>query len=138
MGQNATSLALVRSSDNLVETFLRLDIPEGWEPPEGYYIIPDDELPSDFKKVPEKLPEIPKSISARQIRLWLIKNNISLLLVESAIDSIGDQLTRESVRIEWEYAPYVERNHPWIEQLGQILGLDSRQIDQAFIEASNI
>lgn len=81
---------------------------------------------------------VPESISARQIRLWLINNGIQLIQVEQAIDNIEDQLIRETTKIEWEYAPYVERSHPWVEQLGSILGLNPSQIDSAFIEASKL
>ena len=80
-------------------------------------------------------PIIPASISPRQIRLWLIENNISLTSVENAINSIVSENLREKTLVEWEYSPYVERNHPMIDTLGQILGLNSSQIDQAFIEA---
>lgn len=74
-------------------------------------------------------------VSARQIRLWLIQHGIQLEAIDIAIASIQDQLIRESVKIEWEYAPYVERNHPWLIPLAQSLGLSESQIDQAFIEA---
>jgi hypothetical protein len=79
---------------------------------------------------------IPESISARQIRMWLVLHNISLEAVETAINSIEDPIQKQLINIEWEYAPYVERNHPWINTLGSILGLNSEQIDNAFIEAS--
>jgi len=81
---------------------------------------------------------VPESISARQIRLWLINNGIQLNQVENAIDSIQDPLIRETTKVEWEYAPYVERNHPMLVPLAQALGLSENQIDQAFIEAQYI
>jgi hypothetical protein len=81
---------------------------------------------------------VPSSISPRQIRLWFINNNISLASVESAINSITDPILREKTLVEWEYSPYVERNHPMVEALGSVLGLNSQQIDQAFIEASSL
>lgn len=81
---------------------------------------------------------VPESISARQIRLWLINNGIQLFQVENAIDSIPDAITRETTKVEWEYAPYVERNHPMLVPLAQALGLSQNQIDQAFIEAQYI
>lgn len=81
---------------------------------------------------------VPETISARQIRLWLVNNNMSLTGVENAINSIVNEQLRESTLVEWEYAPYVERNHPMVETLGQVLGLNSNQIDQAFIEASKL
>lgn len=81
---------------------------------------------------------VPQTVSARQVRLWLIRNGFSLTQVDAAIDGIQDTLTRESVRVEWEYAPYIERNHPMLLPLASALGLSNEQIDQAFIEANNI
>lgn len=81
---------------------------------------------------------VPETISARQVRLWLIDNNINLTSVEAAIDTISDLKLREKTRVEWEYAPYIERNHPLIESLAQYLGLTSQQIDSGFITASQL
>jgi hypothetical protein len=83
-------------------------------------------------------PPIPESISARQIRLWLINNGVQLAQVESAIDTIEDLILRETTKVEWEYAPYIERNHPMLVPLAQILGLSSSDIDRAFIEGQYI
>ena len=83
-------------------------------------------------------PEIPASVSARQIRLWLIQHGISLAQVDAAINEIPDQLQQDSVRVEWEYAPYVERSHNMLGPLAMALGLTEEQIDQAFVEASII
>ena len=83
-------------------------------------------------------PTIPESVSARQIRLWLINNGFQLAQVEQAINSIEDPIVRETVKVEWEYAPYVERNHPMLIPLAQALGLSENQVDQAFIQAQYI
>lgn len=83
-------------------------------------------------------PSIPASISARQIRLWLVRNGISLAAVDAAIDAITDAVTRDSVKVEWEYAPYVERSHPMLVPLAAALGLTEQQVDQAFVEATAI
>ena len=80
----------------------------------------------------------PNTISARQIRLWLLQNGISLQMVADAINSITDPSVRDSVSIEWEYAPYIERNHPMLISLGQALGLSEADIDRGFTEAVNI
>lgn len=73
-------------------------------------------------------------LSARQIRLWLINNNISLDRIDSAIDTIEDTAIREKVRIEWEWTPYVEKTHPWLAPLVLQLGLTTDDINRAFIE----
>lgn len=81
---------------------------------------------------------VPSSISPRQIRLWLVSNGIALAGVDSAIDAIADETLREKTKIEWEFSPYIERNHPMIGVLGASLGLSDAQIDQAFIAASGL
>jgi|694.fasta_scaffold00202_67 hypothetical protein len=92
----------------------------------------------EIQQAPPHVTNIPRSISARQIRMWLVKNGYSLAQVEAQIESIEDPLQRDLIRVEWEYAPYIERNHPWLVPLAQSLGLSEQQIDQAFIEASVI
>ena len=92
---------------------------------------------------PQKAAEIgrarqPQSASARQIRLWLVGNGITLASVEAAIDGIPDQQQRDMVRVEWEYAPYIERSHPMLIPLAAALGLNEAQVDQAFVEASTL
>ena len=86
--------------------------------------------------VPEQYT--PETVSARQIRLWLLQNGVSLQMVNSAISAIEDPIVRDSVAIEWEYAPYVERNHPMLLPLAQALGLTEQDINRCFIEANNI
>lgn len=81
---------------------------------------------------------IPESVSARQIRLWLVQHGYTLSQVDAAIDQIPDALQQDMVRIEWEYAPYVERSHPMLIPLAAALGLTSEQVDSAFIEAAQI
>jgi len=80
----------------------------------------------------------PQTISARQIRLWLVGHGVSLAAVEQGIDSIPDQLQRDMVRVEWEYAPYIERAHPMLVPLAAALGLDEAAVDAAFVEASQL
>lgn len=86
--------------------------------------------------IPE--PVVPESVTARQIRLWLVQNGHSLNQVDAAIESIGDAQQREVARIEWEYAPYVERSHPMLAAVAAGLGMSSADVDRAFVEASSI
>jgi hypothetical protein len=83
-------------------------------------------------------PAVPASVSARQIRLWILSQGINLAQVAAAIDAIPDTLQRDLVRVEWEYAPYVERSHPFLIPLAAALGLTEEQVDQAFVEASQL
>jgi hypothetical protein len=77
-------------------------------------------------------------VSARQVRLWLIQNGISLQSVYDVINAIEDPSLRDSVAVEWEYAPYIERSHPMLVPLAQSLGLSESDIDRAFNEAVSL
>lgn len=88
--------------------------------------------------VPEADFAVPQTITATQIRLWLFRNGVTLEAVQAAIEAIPDETARGETRIQWEYAPYVERTHPFINSLGASLGLTGEQIDRAFIEASRL
>jgi hypothetical protein len=81
---------------------------------------------------------VPQSITATQIRLWMFRNGISLESVQAAIDAMPDENARGETRIQWEYAPYIERSHPFVDALGLSLGLTSEQIDRAFSEAARL
>lgn len=81
---------------------------------------------------------VPESVTARQIRLWLVRHGVSLAAVDAAIDAIPDQQAREECRVEWDYAPYVSRDHRMLLPLAAALGLTEAQVDDAFREASAI
>ena len=83
-------------------------------------------------------PAVPESVSARQARLWLVRHGKSLAAVDAAIASIPDAVTRECVRVEWEYGTEVHRASAWIAALGPSLGLDDAALDLAFREAASL
>lgn len=81
----------------------------------------------------------PPSISARQIRLWLVtRAGITMAQVEAAIDAIPDQALREATRVEWEYGTDVHRDHAMVNSLAAALGLGESQVNQAFREAETL
>ena len=129
-------LAILNAAGQVV-TFVRPDVPPLWGPPEGCTAIPADQLPPGWQRAPDTTP-VPPSISARQARLWLIRNGITLVTVDQTIASIPDAITRESVRVEWEYGTEVHRDSPFVSQLGATLGLTTERLDAAFREAANI
>lgn len=95
-------------------------------------------LPSGWTAAPDAPaePSVPGTVTAWQIRRWLIGNGYTLAQVSAVIDAIPDAAQREAVRIDWEYAPYVERTHPMLEPLATALGIDN--LDAAFIAAERI
>lgn len=134
---NIDNYELKEIDDNLVNSWRVNNNPKY-----NYYILAPQKPSSDsvwsngLWIIPE--PIIPQTVSARQVRIWLIQHGISLSQVDQAIDNIENSTVRDITRVEWEYAPYIERTHPMLIPLGDALGLSSEQIDQAFVEANNI
>ena len=91
---------------------------------------------------PPAPPPVPAAITARQLRLWLVRNSYTLAQVEALIDALPEP-QRTEARIEWQDATQFERGHPLLRQLaGALLGLDGAALDQAldaaFIDAASI
>lgn len=79
---------------------------------------------------------VPESVTAWQIRRWLLSQGILLSQVDAAIAAIPDAAQREAARVDWEYAPYVERSHPMLPLMAAALGI--ADLDAAFAEAAQI
>ena len=74
---------------------------------------------------------IPKAITLRQARLYLLSINL--------LDDLEEIISQNrAYQIEWEYANQIERESPLVVVLGQALNLDSDAIDSMFTEASQI
>jgi hypothetical protein len=129
-------LAILNAAGQVV-TFVRPDVPPLWGPPPGCTAIPANQLPAGWQYAPDERP-VPPTITARQARLWLIRHGITLAQVDAVIASIPDAITRESVRVEWEYGTDVNRSSAWLAALGPALGLDAATLDAAFREAAGL
>src|SRR5690625_916068 len=74
-------------------------------------------------------------ITARQLRLTLIRAGISLSTVEAAIEAIPDEAARDEARVEWEYASHYERLHPLMAQVASALELTDEAVDALWDQA---
>jgi len=76
-------------------------------------------------------PPVPRTITRRQLRLWLVRNGYTLAQVEALINALPEP-QRTEARIEWEDATQYERGHPLLRQLaGRLLRLDKEALDAA-------
>ena len=87
--------------------------------------------------VPEKEPNpTPTEVTMRQARLALLGVG-KLAGVEAAIASMPEP-QRTAASIEWEYSNSLQRNNPFVSQLGAALGLDDAGIDALFVAAAKL
>lgn len=76
-------------------------------------------------------------ISARQLRLQIILQGLSLEDIDSAINQLPEP-SRSLAAIEWEYATIYERNHELVPTIGALLGLDEAALDALWIAGSQL
>lgn len=80
---------------------------------------------------------VPASVTRRQAKQALLLNGL-LANVQPAIDAIPDAAQRAMIQIEWDDSQVFERNRPALIALGSALGLSDIQLDNLFIEASQL
>lgn len=84
----------------------------------------------------ERVRELPESVTARQIRLWLLGRGL-LDTVEALIEQMPpDQ--RRAAQIEWEFATEYRLDHPLLTALAACIGLTGRDLEDAFSEAASL
>ena len=91
----------------------------------------------DWQPQPEELfpLPVPRAVTRRQLRLWLVRSGYTLVQVEELIDALPEP-QRTEARIEWEDATQFERDHPLLRQLaGQLLKKEGKELDAALDEA---
>lgn len=128
------AIAILNASGQVV-TFVRADLPEGWQPPEGCTAVPESELPPAWQRA--QSGAIP-SLTQRQLRRWLITSGIPLAAVQAQITAIKDPKARDLAQVDWDCAQTYERGYPLVEAVGGALGLTAAQLDAAFLEASQL
>jgi hypothetical protein len=78
------------------------------------------------------------TVTPAQIRLALIENGISLATITNALNAIEDSVEREKATVLWEYATIVERNNPFVNAIGTMLGKTPEEIDAIFSLAKTL
>lgn len=86
-----------------------------------------------FTPPPAPIP----NLTRRQLRLWLLRQEIPTSAVEALIDALPEP-ARSEARIEWADASAYERGNPLIHSIGSALGLTAEQMDQGFRDAALI
>ena len=85
---------------------------------------------------PGTVNPVPQVVSMRQARLALLGAGL-LSTVDAAIDAQAEPL-KSQIEIEWTYATEIDRQRPTLLALAPALGLDSDDLDNLFIAASQL
>ena len=74
-------------------------------------------------------------LTARQLRLGLIANDIMPSQVQGALEAMVAGTDRERALVEWEYASSFERGHHLIATVAASLGLTDEQVDAMWLSS---
>jgi len=76
-----------------------------------------------------------KNISARQLRLTLLRNGITIESVEAKIAAMPEGIAKEEAKIEWASTGNFERSHPTLVLIASALSLTELQVDTMWRQA---
>jgi len=102
-----------------------------------WHVFDNDGNRVGMDQLPPEPPAVPDSLTAVQIRLWLVAHGITLEQVADAIAALPEE-TREATRIEWEYSATISRSSSTLVAMAAAFGMDGNAIDAAFVEAAGL
>ena len=85
----------------------------------------------------EYIGVVPYEISQINLRKQLILNNISIDSVDALIQTLPNP-DRELIYTMWEYAVVFDRDSEELNQIAQMLGVTSEQLDNFFINGNKL
>lgn len=98
---------------------------------DGEYAVWNGSEWSVVTELPTIPLKVPTKVTMRQARLALLQAG-QLSTVETMVNTIPVSAGGESVRIEWEYAADVDRNHEWVQLLSAQMGWSDTDLDNLF------
>lgn len=91
----------------------------------SYSIETQDGLPVEvavFEPIPAETPtDYP--LTARQLRLGLIRNGVALSAVQTAINNLPTQAQRDEAQVYWEFSTLIYWDHPMTQALMGLVGV---------------
>ena len=101
--------------------------------PAGSVQVTDTEADAIKASIAESM-RVPYAVQATQARIALLRAG-KLEQVEQALAAIPNPMARAEAAIWWRWAMRIERDNPFVLQIGESLGLD---LDELFITAGAI
>ncbi len=129
-------LAITNALGHVV-TFVRADVPPGWQPPAGCKAVPESALPAGWQMAPPPPSPVPEFVKAVQFRHLLICKGLAAG-VDAAIEQIATPVERDMVRSYWEYETEFSRTSPRLATLAAACRFTDAQLDDLFREAAEI
>lgn len=108
----------------------RLDLPE------GQTLVLQGQAPEYSPKIENYA--VPSTITPTQLRIWLVRNGLSMDTIDMLLNSMKDDKKREEAKIRWEFGLSIGIEDQIFKLLGGFMILTDAQKEQIMIEASRI
>jgi len=115
-----------------VVTFVRPDLPPGFQPPPACKAVPESSLPVGYKMAAVEPPPVPASVGDLELRQALAKFGKNRRVIEAAIQGIADEAQRDSMIDWWDRRVEIRRDEPELRALAGLLGVTDAQMDGVF------
>lgn len=112
--------------DNVETEFATLEAAEAFAAPLQASVHAVEKQIVQVQQIPD--------ITSRQIRLQIILAGLSLTDITDAISQLPEP-HKSLVLVEWEYATMYERQHPFANVIGGVLGLNPADLDALWLAA---
>lgn len=108
----------------------------GSDTPEYRPFTAEEEAAADAH---EALVNSPASypLTARQLRLGLIRHGISLASVRAAINGIADITQRDEAQVYWEFSTTINWDHPMTQTLMGLMGIGTEAATAMWMAAKD-
>lgn len=81
--------------------------------------------------------DLPKPEPVRQVKNWQMRRALNAVGLRAQIEGAVAQASQD-VRDMWDYAPEIDRSHPFVEQMRAGLSLTEQQVDELFAYAASV
>lgn len=112
--------------------------------PDGKQIVSTSvQLVNNQIKYIHELEDIPPPspddfiLTPRQLRLAIIRNGLTIQMIQNLIDNIPDLVMREETQIYWEYSDRIRWSHPTTQALIAMLGIPLVQAESMWLAAKD-
>lgn len=91
---------------------------------------------SKLQQTPDPTSPATYPLTARQLRLGLIRNGVPLSTVQAAIDALPPP-NRDEAQVYWEFSTDVYWQHPMTGFLMQLMGISEQDATTMWMEAKD-
>ena len=104
-----------------MRTYIEVNVQTGERTERPY--TAEEEAAADAMVVAPSTDPADFPLTARQLRLGLIRHGIGLSAVQAAISAIPDQTQRDEAQVYWEFSTVINWSHPMTRGLMALAGI---------------